>query len=114
MTAPAFGSLELPYKKIAFCFAIPTIVFLGALYSVRRFLRLLFRNSNLTRMIALVGDLTLHLLPSLPNIEASAFKHSHRVVDMERHCRSNVDPRVRHRRSDSVLLGHAQFDELPL
>ncbi|KAF7799917.1 hypothetical protein EIP86_011160 [Pleurotus ostreatoroseus] len=25
MTAPAFGSLELPYKKIAFSFAIPTI-----------------------------------------------------------------------------------------
>jgi hypothetical protein len=33
MTAPAFGSLIDPYKKIAFAFAIPTIIFLGALYS---------------------------------------------------------------------------------
>ncbi|RPD53679.1 hypothetical protein L226DRAFT_480597 [Lentinus tigrinus ALCF2SS1-7] len=33
MTAPAFGSLQDPYKKIAFSFAIPTIIFLGALYS---------------------------------------------------------------------------------
>jgi hypothetical protein len=33
VTAPAFGSLVSPYKKIAFSFAIPTIVFLGALYS---------------------------------------------------------------------------------
>ncbi|TBU40729.1 transmembrane amino acid transporter protein-domain-containing protein [Dichomitus squalens] len=32
MTAPAFGSLSPLYKKIAFSFAIPTIVFLGALY----------------------------------------------------------------------------------
>lgn len=33
ITAPAFGSLTGAYKKIAFSFAIPTIVFLGALYS---------------------------------------------------------------------------------
>jgi len=33
MTAPAFGSLNGVYKKIAFSFAIPTIIFLGALYS---------------------------------------------------------------------------------
>ncbi len=33
MTAPAFGSLQDPYKKIAFAFAIPTIIFLGALYA---------------------------------------------------------------------------------
>ncbi len=35
MTAPAFGSLQPVYKKIAFSFAIPTIIFLGSLYSVR-------------------------------------------------------------------------------
>lgn len=35
MTAPAYGSLKPLYKKIAFSFAIPTIVYLGALYSVR-------------------------------------------------------------------------------
>ena len=34
MTAPAFGSLQPVYKKIAFSFAIPTIIFLGSLYSV--------------------------------------------------------------------------------
>jgi len=33
ITAPAFGSLQPLYKKIAFSFAIPTIIFLGALYS---------------------------------------------------------------------------------
>ena len=33
VTAPAFGSLVGNYKKIAFSFALPTIIFLGALYS---------------------------------------------------------------------------------
>ncbi|KAK7035767.1 kinase domain-containing protein [Favolaschia claudopus] len=33
MTAPAFGSLQPLYKKIAFSFAIPTIIYLGSLYS---------------------------------------------------------------------------------
>lgn len=32
MTAPAFGSLQTVYKKISFSFALPTILFLGALY----------------------------------------------------------------------------------
>ncbi|KAJ7843257.1 transmembrane amino acid transporter protein-domain-containing protein [Mycena leptocephala] len=33
IVAPAFGSLQPVYKKIAFSFAIPTIVYLGSLYS---------------------------------------------------------------------------------
>jgi len=33
MTAPAFGSLVEPYKKIAFSFMIPTLIFLGVLYA---------------------------------------------------------------------------------
>ncbi|KZS95173.1 hypothetical protein SISNIDRAFT_439216 [Sistotremastrum niveocremeum HHB9708] len=33
ITAPAFGSLQPTFKKIAFSFAIPTIVYLGSLYS---------------------------------------------------------------------------------
>lgn len=33
MTAPAFGSLSYYYKRISFSFALPTIFFLGALYS---------------------------------------------------------------------------------
>lgn len=32
-TAPAFGSLEEKYKKIAFSFMIPTLIFLGVLYA---------------------------------------------------------------------------------
>lgn len=34
MVAPAFGALQPTFKKIAFSFAIPTIIFLGSLYSV--------------------------------------------------------------------------------
>ncbi|KAJ7491160.1 transmembrane amino acid transporter protein-domain-containing protein [Mycena latifolia] len=48
ITAPAFGSLQPVYKKIAFSFAIPTIVYLGSLYSsvTARFIFFrLFRNS---------------------------------------------------------------------
>ncbi|KIJ51173.1 hypothetical protein M422DRAFT_157876 [Sphaerobolus stellatus SS14] len=33
VTSPAFGSLQPAFKKIAFSFAIPAIVFLGALYA---------------------------------------------------------------------------------
>lgn len=33
MTAPAFGSLEPLYKKVAFSFMIPTLIFLGVLYA---------------------------------------------------------------------------------
>jgi hypothetical protein len=33
MTAPAYGSLTEPYKKIAFTFCVPTILFAGVLYS---------------------------------------------------------------------------------
>lgn len=33
ITAPAFGSLTGNYKKVAFSFALPTILFLGSLYS---------------------------------------------------------------------------------
>ncbi|KAJ7118782.1 transmembrane amino acid transporter protein-domain-containing protein [Mycena epipterygia] len=49
ITAPAFGSLQPLYKKIAFSFAIPTIVYLGSLYSsvTARFIFFrLFRNSE--------------------------------------------------------------------
>ncbi|KAI0390245.1 amino acid transporter [Xylariaceae sp. FL0594] len=33
MTSPAFGSLQSVYKKVAFSFMIPTIIFLGVLYA---------------------------------------------------------------------------------
>ncbi|KAL6301470.1 transmembrane amino acid transporter protein-domain-containing protein [Sparassis latifolia] len=49
VTAPAFGALQPVLKKIAFSFAIPTIIFLGALYSsiTSRFIFFrIFRNSH--------------------------------------------------------------------
>jgi amino acid transporter len=49
ITAPAFGSLTPTFKKIAFSFAIPTIVMLGALYAsvTARFVFFrLFKNSK--------------------------------------------------------------------
>lgn len=97
MTAPAFGSLELPYKKIAFCFAIPTIVFLGALYSVRSLLEVVLEILGLNSQSSPVGHVSLHLLPPLPEFEASAFKHSRRVVDMDWYRRRDVDSRIHHR-----------------
>jgi len=49
MTSPAFGSLQPLYKKIAFSFAIPTIIYLGSLYSsvsARFVFFRIFRNSH--------------------------------------------------------------------
>ncbi|KAF8191438.1 transmembrane amino acid transporter protein-domain-containing protein [Mycena galopus ATCC 62051] len=58
MTAPAFASLQPTYKKIAFSFAIPTIVYLGSLYSsvsARFIFFRLFRNSKHKHSNTLVG-----------------------------------------------------------
>jgi len=49
MTAPAFGSLTEVYKKVAFSFMIPTIIFLGVLYasvSARFIFFRIFHNSR--------------------------------------------------------------------
>lgn len=49
MTAPAFGSLQETYKKAAFSFMIPTIIFLGVLYasvSARFIFFRIFKNSQ--------------------------------------------------------------------
>ncbi|GAP89231.2 putative n amino acid transport system protein [Rosellinia necatrix] len=49
MTSPAFGSLQPIYKKIAFSFMIPTIIFLGVLYasvSARFVFLRIFHNSR--------------------------------------------------------------------
>ncbi|KAI1180392.1 N amino acid transport system protein [Nemania sp. FL0916] len=49
MTSPAFGSLQPLYKKIAFSFMIPTIIFLGVLYasvSARFVFLRIFHNSR--------------------------------------------------------------------
>lgn len=58
MTAPAFGSLEPVYKKAAFSFMIPTIIFLGCLYasvSARFVFFRLFRNSKHMNSHTVVG-----------------------------------------------------------
>ncbi|KAJ7796881.1 transmembrane amino acid transporter protein-domain-containing protein [Mycena olivaceomarginata] len=58
ITAPAFGSLQPTYKKIAFSFAIPTIVYLGSLYSsvsARFIFFRLFRNSKHKHSNTLIG-----------------------------------------------------------
>lgn len=49
ITSPAFGSLQPIYKKIAFSFMIPTIIFLGVLYasvSARFVFLRIFHNSR--------------------------------------------------------------------
>ncbi|KAL1847372.1 hypothetical protein VTK73DRAFT_10377 [Phialemonium thermophilum] len=49
MTAPAFGSLDPVYKKVAFSFMIPTLIFLGVLYasvSARFVFFRIFQNSR--------------------------------------------------------------------
>ncbi|KAI0692111.1 transmembrane amino acid transporter protein-domain-containing protein [Cytidiella melzeri] len=58
MEAPAFGSLQPIYKKIAFSFAIPTIIFLGSLYSsvsARFVFFRLFRDSKHRHSNTVVG-----------------------------------------------------------
>ncbi|KAJ6546978.1 transmembrane amino acid transporter protein-domain-containing protein [Mycena capillaripes] len=58
ITAPAFGSLQPVYKKIAFSFAIPTIVYLGSLYSsvsARFIFFRLFRDSKHKHSNTIVG-----------------------------------------------------------
>ncbi|KAK4233509.1 amino-acid permease [Achaetomium macrosporum] len=58
MTAPAFGSLQPLFKKVAFSFMIPTIIFLGVLYasvSARFVFFRLFQNSRHKNEHTLVG-----------------------------------------------------------
>ncbi|GEQ67895.1 hypothetical protein JCM33374_g1561 [Metschnikowia sp. JCM 33374] len=59
ITAPAFGSLTGNHKKIAFSFALPTIIFLGSLYSNVSsqfvFLKIFDENSKHRNSHTLVG-----------------------------------------------------------
>ncbi|CAM1500556.1 Fc.00g097180.m01.CDS01 [Cosmosporella sp. VM-42] len=58
VTAPAFGSLDVTYKKAAFSLMIPTIIFLGTLYAsvTARFVFFrVFRNSKHMNSHTLVG-----------------------------------------------------------
>lgn len=58
MTAPAFGSLEPVYKKVAFSFMIPTLIFLGVLYasvSARLVFFRLFKDSKHKNEHTIIG-----------------------------------------------------------
>jgi hypothetical protein len=58
MTAPAFGSLDDVYKKVAFSFMVPTIIFLGVLYasvSSRFIFFRLFKGTNHIHEHTLIG-----------------------------------------------------------
>ncbi|KAJ3577999.1 hypothetical protein NPX13_g2571 [Xylaria arbuscula] len=58
MTSPAFGSLQPIYKKVAFSFMIPTIIFLGVLYasvSARFVFLRIFHNSRHKNENTVVG-----------------------------------------------------------
>lgn len=58
MTAPAFGSLQNIYKKVAFSFMIPTLIFLGVLYasvSARFVFFRVFQNSRHKNEHTVVG-----------------------------------------------------------
>lgn len=58
MTAPAFGSLEPVFKKVAFSFMIPTLIFLGVLYasvSARLVFFRLFKDSRHKNEHTVVG-----------------------------------------------------------
>ncbi|VDC08000.1 unnamed protein product [Peniophora sp. CBMAI 1063] len=73
ITAPAFGSLTPEFKKIAFSFAIPTIVYLGSLYSsvsARFMFFRLFRDSKHRHSNTVVGWLVWASLIALTWIAA--------------------------------------------
>ncbi|KAI0526495.1 amino acid transporter [Xylaria bambusicola] len=58
MTSPAFGSLQPIYKKVAFSFMVPTIIFLGVLYasvSARFVFLRIFHNSRHKNENTIVG-----------------------------------------------------------
>lgn len=58
ITAPAFGSLDELYKKVAFSFMIPTLIFLGVLYasvSARFIFFRVFHNSRHKNEHTVVG-----------------------------------------------------------
>ncbi|KAI1777530.1 transmembrane amino acid transporter protein-domain-containing protein [Hypoxylon cercidicola] len=65
MTSPAFGSLMPLYKKVAFSFMIPTIIFLGVLYasvSARFIFFRIFQNSRHKSEHTVVGWATWALI----------------------------------------------------
>lgn len=100
MTAPAFGSLRAPYLKVAFSFALPTIVFLGALYSVRAFPP----PPSFVADGGAVGVGALGVLQDLPAVLAPPHaEHGAGLGRVGGHPRSDVARGVRDRRGDPVL-----------
>lgn len=84
MVAPAFGALTTLYKKIAFSFAIPTIIYLGALYAVCFLTCIMTMPSPKTHI--LVCHLALYFLPHIPQLAPPPFQYSRWVGDLDRNC----------------------------
>lgn len=113
ITAPAFGSLVNPYKKIAFSFAIPTIIFLGALYAVRVFICMYIR-CKFTGLFVLstVRHGKIHILPHLPQLASPTRKYVHRVGYLGLYPGCDMDRCIRHCGSHPVFLRYAKLNEL--
>lgn len=103
VTAPAFGSLQPLYKKVAFSFMIPTLIFLGVLYasvSARFIFFRMFQNSRHRNEHTMVGWATwtgilcksCHNADSSLGIETNALNSGH------------LDCRVPNRQRDSLFL----------
>lgn len=110
MTAPAFGSLQPVYKKIAFSFAIPTIIFLGALYCVNY--STLLHSPQLNKLPVRFNPF--HLLQDLRRLPPPLLQHLHRLGDLVFHHRSYMGSSIRHRRSHPLLLRYALPNVIPL
>ena len=111
MTAPAFGSLQPVYKKIAFSFAIPTIIFLGSLYSVRPSLP----SPYPTNTPRTVRERALRVLPRVrQGLAPPLQQHAQRVGHVGGHHCGELGGRVRDCGGYSVLLGLAVVDVLAL
>jgi len=108
ITAPAFGSLQPVFKKIAFSFALPTIVFVGSLYSVcARSLQATHLTSNVA-----VYNITLHFLPGLQELGTPPLQLRGRMGCLDSHPCRHVGYRIHNRAGHPILLGYAEFDEL--
>lgn len=108
ITAPAFGSLTPTFKKIAFSFAIPTIVYLGSLYSVRPTL-----TDSGTRLTSLaVCNSALRVLQNLCKIGAPLQQYAEGLVCVEWHHCHYMGARVHNRRNHSVFQRYAVTYEL--
>lgn len=102
MTTPAFGSLQPLFKKIAFSFMIPTIIFLGVLYasvSGRFIFFRIFENSRHKNENTLIGWSTWSAI--LRKLYSSSSPKLKGIADLIYSC--HLDPCLHHCKLDSIL-----------